>query len=56
MPSKIPRIKIYRTNILPASCTGVKLESLVFREERMVFKKRVLRRISGSKGDKLTGG
>ena len=55
--SKIIKIKIYRTVILPLVLYGCKTWSLTLREERRlrVFENRVLRMIFGSKRDEVTG-
>jgi hypothetical protein len=48
---------IYRTIIFPVVLYGCETWSLTLREERRlrVFENRVLRRISGSKRDEVTG-
>ena len=55
-PSKNWKIKIHRTIILPVVLYGCETWSLTLREERMLraFEKRVLRRIFGSRRDKVT--
>jgi len=55
--SKNLKIKIYRNIILPVVLYGCETWSLTLREERRlrVFENRVLRRIFGSKRDKVTG-
>ena len=55
--SKNLKIKIYRTMILPVVLYGLETWSLTLREERRlrVFANRVLRRVFGSKRDKVTG-
>jgi dihydrofolate reductase len=55
--SKNIKSKTYRTIILPVVLYGRETWSLLFREERRlrVFENRVLRRIFGSKRDKVTG-
>ena len=55
--SKILKIKIYRTVILPVVLYGCETWSLTLREERrlQVFKNRVLRRMFGPKRDEVTG-
>jgi hypothetical protein len=53
--SKILKIKIYRTLILPVVLYGCETWSLSLREESRVFENRVLRRIFGPKRDKVTG-
>jgi len=55
--SKNIKIKIYRTVILPFVLYGCETWSLTLREERRlrVFENRVLRRVFGSKRDKVTG-
>jgi hypothetical protein len=54
--SKIVKIKIYRTIILPVVLYGCETWSLTLKEERRlrVFENRVLRRIFGSKRDEVT--
>jgi len=49
--------QIYRTIILPVVLYGCETWSLTLREERRlrVFENRVLRRVFGSKRDKVTG-
>jgi hypothetical protein len=56
--SKNIKIRIYITIILPVVLYWRETWSLTLREEHrlMVFKKRVLRRIFGSKRDEVTGG
>jgi hypothetical protein len=56
--SKITKIKIYGTIILPVVLYGYETWSLTLREERSmrVFENRVLRRIFGRKRDEVTGG
>jgi len=55
--SKSLKIKIYRTIILLVVLYGCETWSLTLREERRlrVFENMVLRRILGSKRDKVTG-
>jgi hypothetical protein len=55
--SKIIKIKIYRTIILPVICFGCETWSVTLREEHRVrvFENRVLRRIFGPKRDEITG-
>ena len=55
--SKILKIKIYRTIILPVVLCGCETWSLTLREEHRlrVFENRVLRRIFGPKRDEVTG-
>jgi len=55
--SKNLKIKIYRTIILPIVLYGCETWSLTLREERKlrVFENMVLRRIFGSRRDKVTG-
>jgi len=55
--SKNLKIKIYRTIILPVALYGCETWSLTLREEHRlrVFENRVLRRIFGSRRDKVTG-
>ena len=57
LPSKILKIKIYRTIILPVVLYGCETWSLTLREERRlrVFEHRVLRRIFGPKRDGVAG-
>jgi len=54
--SKILKIKIYRTIILPVVLYGCETWSLTLREERKlrVFQNRVLRRIFGHRRDEVT--
>jgi len=56
-PGCYPKIKIYRTIILPVVLYGCETWSLTFREERRlrVFENRVLRRVFGPKRDEVTG-
>jgi hypothetical protein len=56
--SRNVKIKIYKTIILPVVLYGCETMSLTLREEHRlrVFENRVLRRIFGSKRDKVTGG
>ena len=56
MPPRSPKIKIYRTIILPVVLYGSQTSSLTLREERRlrVSENRVLR-IFGSKRDEVTG-
>jgi hypothetical protein len=56
--SKIVKIKIYRTIILPVVLYAFETWSLTLREEHRlrVFENRVLRRILGQKRDEVTGG
>jgi len=51
------KIKIYRTVILPVVLYGCDTWSLTLREEHKlrVFENRVLRKMSGSKKDEVTG-
>jgi hypothetical protein len=51
------KIKIYKTIILPFVLYGCETWSLILSEEHTlrVFENRVLRRISGSKKDEVTG-
>jgi len=55
--SKILKIKIYRTIILPVVLYGCETWSLKLREERKlrVFENMVLRRIFGPRRDEVTG-
>ena len=55
--SKILKIKIYRTIILPVVQYGCETWSLKLREERRLrlFENRVLRRLFGPKRDDVTG-
>jgi hypothetical protein len=55
--SKILKIRIYRTKILPLVLYGCEAWSLTLREERRlkVFEKRVLRRVFGPKRNEVTG-
>ena len=55
MLSKIIKVKIYRTTILPVFLYGCESWSLTLRVERRlrVFENRVLRRIFGPKGDEV---
>ena len=55
--SKMLKIKIYRTIILPVVLYGCETWSLILREERRlsVFENRVLRRVFGPKRDEVTG-
>jgi len=55
--SKNLKIKIYKTIILPIVLYGCETWSLILREERRlrVFENMVVRRISGSKRDEVTG-
>jgi hypothetical protein len=57
LPSRIVKINIYRTIILPAVLYGFESWSLTLREEcrLRIFKNKVLRRIFGPKRDELTG-
>jgi hypothetical protein len=50
-------VKIYKTAILPVVLYGCETWSLTLREEHRLraFENRVLRRISGSKRDEVTG-
>ena len=52
-----PRVKIYRTIILPVVLYGCETWPLTLREERRLrmFENRVLRGIFGAKGDGVTG-
>jgi len=56
VPPRSPKIKIYRTIILPVVLYGSQTSSLTLREERRlrVSENRVLR-IFGSKRDEVTG-
>ena len=55
--SKILKIKVYRTIILPVVLYGCENWSLIFTEERKmkVFENRVLRRVFEPKKDEVTG-
>jgi len=55
--SKILKIEIYRTVILPVVLYGYETWSLTLREERRlrVFENRVMRRIFWPKRDEVTG-
>jgi hypothetical protein len=55
--SKITKIRVYRTIILPVVLYGCETWSLTLREEQRlrVFENRVLRRIFGSKRDEARG-
>jgi len=55
--SKILKIKIYRTIILPVVLYGYETQSLTVRKQHRlrVFENRVLRRIFGPKRDEVTG-
>ena len=55
--SKILKIKIYRTIILPVVLYGCETWSLILREEcrLRVFENRVLKRVFGPKRDEVTG-
>jgi hypothetical protein len=55
--TKILKIKIYRTIILPVVLYGCEAWSLTLREESRlkVFENRVLRRVFGPKRDEVTG-
>ena len=55
--SKKPKIKIYRTIILPVVLYGCENWSLTLREELRlrVFENRVLKRVFGPKRDEVTG-
>jgi len=55
--SKIIKIKLYRTIILPVVLHGCETWSLTLREERRLrtFESRVLRRIFGPKRDEVKG-
>ena len=55
--SKMLKIKIYRTIILPVVLYGCETWSLTLKEERRlrVFENRVLRRVFGPKRDKVMG-
>ena len=57
MLSKILKIKIYRTIILPVVLYGCETWALTLREERKlrVFQNMVLRRIFGPRRDEVTG-
>jgi hypothetical protein len=52
------KVRIYKTIILPVVLYGCETWSLTVRDEHKlrVFKNRVLRRIFGSKRDRVTGG
>jgi hypothetical protein len=52
----IQEYEIYRTIILPVVLYGCEISSLTLREERRlgVFENRVLRKVSGSKINKVT--
>jgi hypothetical protein len=52
------KIRIYKIIVLPVVLHGCETWSLTFRGEHRlrVFENRVLRRIFGSKRDKVTGG
>jgi hypothetical protein len=56
--SKNVKVRIYKTIILPVVLYGCETWSLTVREEHKlwVFENRVLRRIFGPKGDRVTGG
>jgi hypothetical protein len=51
------KMRIYRNITLPAVTYGCETWSLTLREERRlrVFENRVLKRITGPKGDEVTG-
>jgi hypothetical protein len=51
-----PKIRIYKTIILPVVLYGFEILSLILREEHRlrVFEKRVLRRIFGPERDEVT--
>jgi hypothetical protein len=55
--SRISKVKIYKTVILPVVLYECETWSLTLREEHRlrVFENRVLRRISGPKRDEVTG-
>jgi hypothetical protein len=55
--SRNVKVKIHKTIILPVVLGGCETWSLTLREEhrQRVFENRVLRRISGPKGDDITG-
>jgi hypothetical protein len=55
--SKITKIKIYRTKILPVVLYGCETWSLTLREKHRlrIFENSVLRRIFGPKRDEVTG-
>jgi hypothetical protein len=55
--SRIVKIKIYRTVILPVVLYGCETWSLTLRKEHIlrVFENRVLRRIFGPKRNEVTG-
>jgi hypothetical protein len=55
--SKILKIRIYKTIILPVVLYGCETWSLTLREEHRlrVFENRVLRRVFGPKRDEVTG-
>jgi hypothetical protein len=57
MLSKISKIRIYKTIILPVVLYGCETWSLTLREEHRlrVFENRVLRKIFGPKRDEVTG-
>ena len=55
--SKKLKVKTYKTIILPVVLYGCETWSLTLREEHRlrVFENKVLRKIFGAKGDKITG-
>jgi hypothetical protein len=54
--SKIVKIRIYKTIILPVVLYGCETWSLILREKhRLVFENRVQRKIFGPKRDGVTG-
>jgi hypothetical protein len=56
--SKNVKVRIYKTIILPVVLYGCETWSVIVREEHKlrVFENRVLRRIFGTKRDRVTGG
>jgi hypothetical protein len=56
LASKIVKIKVYRTIILPVVLNGYETWSLTFREERRLrmYENSVLRRIFGPKSEEVT--
>jgi len=58
LPVCYPKIKIYRTIVLPVDFYGCETWSLTLREKHRlrVFENRVLRRIFGPKRDEVTEG
>jgi hypothetical protein len=57
MPSRILKVKIYKTIILPVSLYGGETWSLTLKEQHRlrVFENRVLRRMFGPPRDEITG-